>query len=239
MVASRPRDASRGRGYTAAMHDTPSTGVDRLGSHRLLFVMATEHEYGPALRARIRPLVTGVGPIEAAVCTTAALAALAVAGQLPDAVVSLGSAGSRRLPLGHIYQVSRVSWRDINASPLGFAPGVTPFADFAAVASLLTPLADVPCATVSTGADVVVGRAYDPIDADLVDMETYAVWRACARFGVPLIGLRGVSDGAADGERFDWTALLNVLDEKLAAAVDALALTPLPPGRRTGPPARV
>lgn len=196
--------------------------LDRIGPHRLLFVMATEHEYGPALRARIRPLITGVGPIEAAAGTAAALAELAATSGLPDAVVSLGSAGSRRLPLGQVYQVSRVSWRDIDASPLGFARGVTPFADFAAVTDLATPL-DLPCATLSTGADVVVGAAYDAIDAAMVDMETYAVWRACARSGAPLIGVRGVSDGVADGERLDWTALLGVLDARLAAAVEGLA----------------
>ena len=199
-----------------------SHGLDQIGSHRLLFVMATKHEYGPALRKRIRPLITGVGPIEAAAGTAVALAELAGAGALPDAVVSLGSAGSRRRPLGEVYQVSSVSWRDIDASPLGFARGVTPFADFPAVAELPTPLPGVPTATLSTGADVVVGAAYDAIDADLVDMETYAVWRACDRFDVPLIGLRGVSDGVAEGERLDWTALLGLLDERLARAVDRL-----------------
>lgn len=201
--------------------------LDHLGPHRLLFVMATDHEYGPALHARIRPLITGVGPIEAAAGTAAALAVLAAAKTLPDAVVSLGSAGSRRLPLGGVYQVRSVSWRDIDASPLGFARGMTPFANFAPVADLLTPLAGVPTATLSTGADVVVGAAYDAIDAELVDMETYAVWRACARFGVPLISLRGVSDGAADSERLDWTRLLSLLDERLAATVDGLAAAAL------------
>ena len=200
----------------------PLPHLDRIGPRRLLFVMATEHEYGPALQARIRPLITGVGPIEAAAGTAAALAALAAANALPDAVVSLGSAGSRRLPLGKVYQISHVSWRDIDASPLGFAPGVTPFADFPPVADLPAPLPGVPTATLSTGADVVVGARYDTIDADMVDMETYAVWRACARFAVPLIALRGVSDGVADGERLDWTALLGVLDEQLDVAVSSI-----------------
>ena len=185
----------------------------------LLYVMATPHEYGPALRARIDPLMTGVGPIEAAAATAAALATRP---NLPDAVVSLGSAGSRRLPLGEVFQVARVTWRDIDARPLGFARGVTPFADFPPAADLPTPL-EWPCATLSTGSDVVVGSAYDRIDADLVDMECYAVHRAAARFGVPVIGLRGVSDGVGDDERLDWTALLGLLDERLAAAVDALA----------------
>ena len=196
--------------------------LDRIGPHRLLFVMATEHEYGPHLRARINPLITGVGPIEAAAGTAAALGALAVAGELPGALVSLGSAGSRRLPLGEVHQVASVTWRDIDASPLGFPRGVTPFGAFPPTIELLAPLR-LPTATLSTGADVVVGAAYDSIAADMVDMETYAVARACARFAVPLIGLRGVSDGAAAGEQLDWTALLLLLDERLAAAVECLS----------------
>lgn len=198
---------------------TPAPHLASFDGRRLLFVMATEHEYGPQLRARIRPLITGVGPIEAAAGTAAALAVLT---DLPDAVVSLGSAGSRRLPLGQVYQVGTVGWRDMDATALGFARGETPFANFPTVATLATPL-DLPVATLSTGADIVVGRAYDAIDAELVDMETYAVWRACARFDVPLLALRGVSDGAGEGERLDWTALLRLLDARLAAAVDQLA----------------
>ena len=68
------------------------------------------------------------------------------------------------------------------------------------------------------------GDEYDAIDADMVDMETYAVLRACQRFGAPLLGLRGVSDGPGELDGIDgWTALLEHLDERLAAAVDELA----------------
>ena len=54
-------------------------------------------------------------------------------------------------------------------------------------------------------------------------METFAVLRACQRFGVPLIGLRGISDGKADVHHIDdWTEYLHVIDERLAEAVDRL-----------------
>lgn len=54
-------------------------------------------------------------------------------------------------------------------------------------------------------------------------METFAVLRACQAFGVPLIGLRGISDGKAELKHVgDWTEYLHVIDEKLAAAVDQL-----------------
>lgn len=195
----------------------------RIGGRRILFVMAAAPEYGPALAARFVPVMTGVGPIEAALATGVALAELAAGEGLPDLVVSLGSAGSRRLPVGGVYQVSSVAWRDIDASLLGFVKGVTPFADHPVCVPLDTPIAGVPTATLSTGADVVGGTGFDAIDADMVDMETFAVWRACARFGVPLIGQRGISDGAGELAGIgDWTALLHVLDARLAVAVDGL-----------------
>jgi adenosylhomocysteine nucleosidase len=190
---------------------------------RVLFVMALGQEYGPCLRARFVPLMTGVGPIEAALASGSALERLASLGQLPDLVVTLGSAGSQRCALGEVFQVASVSWRDIDASPLGFVKGVTPFVDHPVALPLTTPL-DWPLATLSTGADVVSGSAYDAIDADMVDMETFAVARACDRYGVPLMGLRGISDGPGDlAGVHDWTALLHLLDERLAVAVDALA----------------
>ena len=90
----------------------------------VLFVMATEAEYGPALRALITPLITGVGPVEGAVVLTAALAEMR---QRPRLIVSLGSAGSRTLDQARVYQVSKVAYRDMDASALGFERGLTPF----------------------------------------------------------------------------------------------------------------
>jgi adenosylhomocysteine nucleosidase len=54
----------------------------------------------------------------------------------------------------------------------------------------------------------------------MVDMETFACLRACQLFDIPLVGLRGISDGAADLRHVgDWTEYLHVIDEKLADAV--------------------
>jgi adenosylhomocysteine nucleosidase len=78
-------------------------------------------------------------------------------------------------------------------------------------------------ATLSTGGNVVQGDVYHLIDAEMVDMETYAVLRACQRFGVPLIALRGISDGDRElGALTDWTQYLGIIDVKLAEAVDRL-----------------
>jgi adenosylhomocysteine nucleosidase len=191
-----------------------------LAGRRVLFVMAAEAEYGPALRTRFAPLMTGVGPVEAAL----ALGAVLASKPRPDLVVSLGSAGSRHLQQAEVYQVSAVAYRDMDASAFGFAKGCTPFLDQPALIPLPHRIAGLPQATLSSGGAVISGAAYSVIAQDMVDMETFAVLRACQRFDVPLIGLRGISDGVADVTGLaDWTEYLHVIDQKLALAVDTLA----------------
>ena len=201
----------------------PAPPLLACGKHRLLVVMATEAEYGPELRRRVTPVVTGVGPVEAAIGTAAALEACLDRDARPDFVLSLGSAGSARLEQGAIYQVASVAYRDMDASPLGFPKGVTPFLDCPAEMTLPVRLPNLPSARLSTGANIVSGAAYAAIDADMVDMESFAVLRACQRFDVPMIGLRGISDGATELRHYnDWAGLLGHLDAELAALLDRL-----------------
>ena len=191
---------------------------------RIMFVMAVEAEYGPELARRFSPLFTGVGPVEAAAAMSACLAQSAAAGRMPDLVVSLGSAGSAVLPQSEIFQVSSVSYRDMDATVLGFVKGATPFLDMPVELPLETSLLpDVPAVRLSTGANIVSGPAYAKVDAEMVDMETFAIARSCMRHGVPLMGLRGISDGVTELKSIsDWTQYLHVIDRKLAAVVDRL-----------------
>ncbi|MQT14265.1 5'-methylthioadenosine/S-adenosylhomocysteine nucleosidase [Segnochrobactrum spirostomi] len=201
-----------------------SRHVTSIGGLDVLFVMATEQEYGAHLRARIDPLVCGVGPVEAATVTTAALGTLAHTGRRPHLVCSLGSAGSRNLDHCGIYQAASISYRDMDASAFGFEKGVTPFLGLPATVVLPHRIEGVAAASLATGASVVSGAAYDSITADMVDMESFAVLRAAQLFGIPLVGLRGISDGRTDVATLeDWTEYLAIIDEKLAMAIDLLA----------------
>jgi adenosylhomocysteine nucleosidase len=194
--------------------------VATIDGKSVLFVMAVEAEYGPHLNRLFQPLMTGVGPVEAAVRMGVELARLSTEHALPDLVVSLGSAGSRRLEQTEIYQAVSVGYRDMDASPLGFEKGRTPFLDLPAAVPLPFRIPGIDEATLSTGGAVVSGDAYDAIDADMVDMETFAVLRACQQFALPLIALRAISDGATELRHVgDWTEYLHVIDEKLAGAV--------------------
>ncbi|MDF3153874.1 5'-methylthioadenosine/S-adenosylhomocysteine nucleosidase [Mesorhizobium sp. XAP10] len=194
--------------------------IRRLSGKDVLFVMAAQAEYGPHLKQLFTPLMTGVGPVEAGVRLGAELSWLKSQKTLPDLVVSLGSAGSRTLEQTGIYQAVSVSYRDIDASPLGFEKGATPFLDLPVTVPLPFKIPDIKQATLSTGGAIITGAAYDAVNADMVDMETFACLRACQLFDIPLIGLRGISDGAADLRHVgDWTEYLEVIDEKLAEAV--------------------
>lgn len=200
--------------------------TDRLktiAGRSVLYVMAADAEYGPHLKALFTPVMTGVGPVEAAVSLTRVLAEFTLDGRRPDLVVSLGSAGSAKLEQAEVYQITSAAYRDMDASAFGFPKGITPFLDLPAVVPLPIRIPGVKQATLSTGANVVSGTAYQAIEADMVEMETFAILRACMSFGIPLIGLRGVSDGKAEVHHIDdWTEYLHVIDEKLAEAVRAL-----------------
>lgn len=197
--------------------------IKTVAGKRLLYVMAVDAEYGRHLAKLFTPVMIGVGPVEAAANLAYALAGLAQAGEKPDLVVSLGSAGSARLPQAEVFQVSSVSYRDMDASPLGFEKGATPFLDLPKVIELPVSVPEIPVASLSTGANIVSGKAYTTIDADMVDMETYACLRACQLAGIPLLGLRGISDGASELQHVgDWTQYLHIIDEKLAHAVERL-----------------
>ncbi|MFD0916118.1 5'-methylthioadenosine/S-adenosylhomocysteine nucleosidase [Pseudahrensia aquimaris] len=197
--------------------------LKKIAGFTVLPVMATRAEYGPALQAMIDPLICGVGPVEAAITLSARLATTPNSNQRPDLVISLGSAGSATLEQAAVYQVSHVSYRDMDASAFGFPKGETPFLGLPAEIPLAPSVEGLRPARLSTGANVVSGDAYRTIDADMVDMETWSIARACHASNIPLIGLRGISDGAEPVSGYaDWTQYLHIVDERLADALNGV-----------------
>jgi adenosylhomocysteine nucleosidase len=59
----------------------------------------------------------------------------------------------------------------------------------------------------------------------MVDMESCAVLRAASRFHIPMVGVRGISDGRHDlTDLRSWTEYLCVIDEKLAEVIQKCRL---------------
>jgi adenosylhomocysteine nucleosidase len=186
-----------------------------------LVVMAAEVEYGAHLKnLGIKPLITGLGPVQAAIALTHALAKLAP--RRPDVIVNLGSAGSATLQQGAVYRVSRSCYRDMDARAIGFPKGQTPFSPHPPVVEAADIMPGFPTASCSSGADIV--NDHGMTGGELADMEYAALNEVAMIFGIALIGFTGVSDGTMPltGELVQWTELLPVIDKNLAAAVSEL-----------------
>jgi len=146
----------------------------------------------------------GVGKINAALAAAEVLAR----GDCRQ-VVNFGTAGSLRPELaGQLVRVNRLLQRDMDARPLA-ALGDTPFEDGAACGAIALAGEGV---SLSTGDNFVT--APPALASDIVDMEGYAIAKACVRAGVPFACWKFVTDLADDDATANWRA--NV--EKGAAA---------------------
>ncbi len=190
-----------------------------------LVVMAADAEYGAKLKAlSINPLITGVGPVQAAMTLTYALSELSHARppRRPDVIINIGSAGSATLEQGRVYRVSSSNYRDMDASAFSFPKGQTPFSTYPAVVSAPAFMTDFPAVSCSTGGDVVKDHA--TTGTDMAEMEYYALCVVAMKFGIPLVGFKGISDGKKPltGQLMDWAALLPLIDENLAGAISLI-----------------
>lgn len=165
-------------------------------SARVLVVAATKPEaaYVPE---GMRLVLTGIGKVEAA-----GLTAAAIAQERPDVVVNVGTAGALRPGVAGLYTPSRVVNHDLSATAIR-ALG------HEAVDEIEVPGGD---GTVLATGDLFVT---DPVARDviaerahLVDMEGFAVARAAQLAGVPFRLVKVVSDGA-DDSALDWPAAVD------------------------------
>ena len=162
---------------------------------RILVVAATPRELAAA--AGWRTLVCGVGPVEAAAATAAALAT-----DPPAALLHVGIAGARTaaaLPLGSLVVGSVARYGDLGVGP-EWAPGEVP-AHAALLAAVRRALPQAPVCAIGTSARVggTAGRDV-PVEA----MEGFAVLRAAQRAGVPAIEVRAISNAIEEADRARW-----------------------------------
>lgn len=164
---------------------------------RIIAIAASpkETQYLPS---DVEIVLTDLGKVAAAIATTRVLAGLSPEQRSDTLVINIGSCGALRTGLGGIYEPGTVINHDISADAireLGYDPKdmlTIPGGD----ASITLATGDLFVADTTTR-DTLARRA------DLVDMEGYAVVRACQEFDVAVRLVKHVSDDA-DEAAFDW-----------------------------------
>lgn len=173
----------------------------------ILVVAATAREAALADGHPVEAIACGIGPVEAALATAAALAE-----RRPDALVQIGIAGAQSLPNGSLALGSEAVYCDIHdpQSRIPRVERVTPDGELLAKARRALPQAHV--LPIATTAHVGGG-----VGCEVEAMEGFAVLRAAALAGVPAVELRSISNAVADRDRSKWT-----IDDALAALGDGL-----------------
>jgi futalosine hydrolase len=167
--------------------------VPRLELRDILVVAATAREAAPA--EGWRTLVCGVGPVEAAAATAAAIAS-----ERPRLILNVGIAGARRvsgLAPPAIVIGSAARYCDLGV-PEEWAPGLLTPPD-ALIEAALRAVPGASRQVIGT-----TGRVGDSTGCAVEAMEGFAVLRAAALGGVPALEVRVISNEIEETDRARW-----------------------------------
>ena len=175
---------------------------------KLLIVMALPQESRGLLEAAgAQLLYTGVGKVNAAATLARRLAEMRCTGAEQPMVLNMGTAGSRSVPAHTLVAANRFAQRDMDVSGMGLAPGVTPFDETPPIIefpSVFTQLPQVLCST----ADSFATHRHE-IAGDVVDMEAFALARACLAENAKFACVKYITDGADSDSATHWEAALD------------------------------
>lgn len=171
----------------------------------ILVVAATSEELRGA--DGVATLVCGVGPVEAAARTAAALA-----GQVPEAVLHVGIAGGRSFGEPVFVIGSEAVYCDAD-DPRWIELRVP--ADPALVDAARSALPGARFEPIGTSARVGGSVSSESAGCEVEAMEGYAVLRAATLAGVPAVEVRVLSNAIGEPDRSKW---------RFAEAKDALAI---------------
>lgn len=160
----------------------------------ILVVAATPEELRGADGAAT--LSCGVGPVEAAART-----AVALAGQLPDAVLHVGIAGGRSFDQPRFVIGSEAVYCDAD-DPRWIELRVP--ADPGLVEAARRALPEARVEPIGTTARVGGSESSQSAGCEVEAMEGYAVLRAAALAGVPAVEVRVLSNAVGEPDRAKW-----------------------------------
>ena len=165
-------------------------------------------------------LYTGVGKVNATYTLAKELAMRKMMKRSPKRVINLGTAGSKTFKTGALVACNQFVQRDMDVTPLGFAPGETPVEDGPIVLEVPALFLDLDHGICGSGDSFVTGEL--TVDCDVMEMEGYALAKVCIRENVPFAAIKYITDGADVNAAMDWQERLRHAAESFAAFVEAL-----------------
>jgi adenosylhomocysteine nucleosidase len=172
----------------------------------------------------------GVGKVNATFATLKAISQ-----RRPALVLNVGTAGSPTFPTHSLVECTRLVQRDIDASPLGFPRGTTPFDETPHVLTLDRRFPELPEGVLGTGDNFETtllpaadglppapGHAPAVPRPTVIDMEGFAIAKVCALEAVPCCTLKYVTDGSDPNASNDWAQNLPRAAARFREAFDRL-----------------
>ena len=157
----------------------------------ILILVAVEAELSQEDLPEFQIHYTGVGKINASIKTLEI-----IRDHSPTQLINYGTAGSLNKKLKGLVEVTQFFQRDMDASPLGFEIGQTPFDD---VKEIKFGNGGYSCGT----GDSFVTQT-PKLKTDLVDMEAYAIAKICYLKDIKFRSFKYISDNADGGANDDW-----------------------------------
>ena len=157
----------------------------------ILILVAVEEELSVKDLPEFQIYYTGVGKINASIKTLEIIRDYS-----PTQVINYGTAGSLNKKLKGLVEVDQFFQRDMDATPLGFKIGQTPFDE---IEEINFGSAGYSCGT----GDSFVTQT-PKLKTDLVDMEAYAIAKICYLKDIKFKCFKYISDNADEGANNDW-----------------------------------
>jgi nucleoside phosphorylase len=175
----------------------------------VLVIAATEREL-EGVTDGVDTLVCGIGPVEAAVATTLALAL-----RRPRAVLHVGIAGARGFVAPELVLGDAALYCDTQSA---FVPTTTA-PDPALLAAAQSAFPEARVTPIGTSA-----RVGGTTGCEIEAMEGFAVLRACELAGIPVLEVRVTSNDVAEPDRALWRFddAFALLRESLPTLIEAL-----------------
>ena len=158
---------------------------------KILILVAIEDELKRTDLPNLQIEYIGVGKVNAAFNTLKAIQKYT-----PDTVINFGTAGSLDPNIKGLVEVSKFLQRDMDASPLGFEIGQTPFENDIEITFGRQGV------TCGSGDKFVTSTPR--LQTDIVDMEAFAIAKVCKLESIDFRCFKFISDNADNEAKNDW-----------------------------------